>query len=150
MDSSPVTTLADETMYRIGAIVAGRRWHELANQRWNGIEGIYGGAYEGDVFALTNRPPDQPEPRIHFVAGGIIEGISRAKAAIEKDVGVFGGNLTQQCLEAGLLDEIVLHVAPVFLGQGVRLFGFGRRIELQRVSLGEAERNTDLHFRTLK
>jgi hypothetical protein len=51
------TTLADGTMGRIGAILAGRRWYELALERWDGVDGIYGGAYEGPVFVLTHRPP---------------------------------------------------------------------------------------------
>jgi dihydrofolate reductase len=43
------TSLAEDTMRRIGAIVAGRRWYDLAMERWNGVEGIYGGSYEGGV-----------------------------------------------------------------------------------------------------
>jgi dihydrofolate reductase len=66
--------------------------------------------------------------------------------------GIFGASLSRQCLQAGLLDEIVLHVAPVLLGGGVRLFGDDGtgQIELERVSLGEAEQLTDLRFRVLK
>ena len=64
-------------------------------------------------------------------------------------VGIFGGSLTRQCLDAGLLDEIVLHVAPVLLGSGVRLFGDegAEQVELERVSVGEADQLTDLRFR---
>ena len=51
------TSLVDETMQRIGAILAGRRWYELAIERWDGVDGIYGGAYEGDVFVLTHHRP---------------------------------------------------------------------------------------------
>jgi dihydrofolate reductase len=73
------------------------------------------------------------------------------EAAGDRDVGVFGSSLTRQCLEAGLLDEIVLHVAPVLLGGGVRLFGEGdRRVELERLVLGEAARLTDLRLRVVK
>ena len=67
-----------------------------------------------------------------------------------KDVGIFGASLTQQCLRAGLLDELVLHLAPVLLGSGVRMFTDGERVELERVSVGEAERLTDLRFRVLR
>ena len=73
-------------------------------------------------------------------------------AAGDRDVGIFGGSLSRQCLGAGLLDEIVLHVAPVLLGGGVALFaaeGAGR-IELERVSVGESEQLTDLRFRVVK
>jgi riboflavin biosynthesis pyrimidine reductase len=54
--------------------------------------------------------------------------------------------------QAGLLDEIVLHVAPVLLGGGVRLFGDegAGQTELERISLGEAEQLTDLRFRVVR
>jgi dihydrofolate reductase len=92
-------------------------------------------------------------PRISFTSGGVQEAVSTAQdAAGEKDVGIFGASLSRQCLRAGLLDEIVIHLAPVLLGDGVRLFGGegDGRIELDRVSVGEAERLTDLRFRVVK
>jgi dihydrofolate reductase len=148
------TSLADETMGRIGAILAGRRWYDLAIERWDGVDGIYGGAYEGWVFVLTHRPPDRsPDPRISFVSNGIEEALGTAQAAAgDKDVGIFGASLSRQCLQAGLLDEIIIHLAPMLLGGGVRLFGGDGDgpIELERVSLGEAEQLTDLRFRVVK
>ena len=148
------TSLAGETMRRVGAILAGRRWYELAMERWDGVDGIYGGAYEGQVFVLTHRPPDDSgDPRISFVSGGIEEAVATAQdAAHGRDVGIFGGSLTRQCLRAGLLDEIVIHLAPVLLGGGVRLYGGegDGHIELERISLGEAEQLTDLRFRVAR
>jgi dihydrofolate reductase len=147
------TSLANETMDRIGAILAGRRWFDLALERWDGVDGIYGGNFEGQVFVLTHRPPDQsPDPRISFVSGGITDAVTTAQASAgNRDIGVFGGTLTTECLEAGLLDEIVLHVAPVLLGGGIRLLGGGHEhVELERVSLGEADQLTDLRFRVIK
>ena len=148
------TSLANETMKRIGAILAGRRWYQLATERWNGVGGIYGGAYDGRVFVLTHRPPDRTEdPRISFVSDGIEAAIATAQtAAGDRDVGIFGANLSQQCLQAGLLDEIVIHLAPVLLGGGVELFsgGAGKRSDLERISLGKGEQLTDLRFRVVK
>ena len=148
------TAVADETMKRLGAILAGRRWYELAKERWNGVEGIYGGAYSGPVFVLTHTPPDDGAgPRIRFISDGIEEAVATAQSAAgEKDVGIFGASLSRQCLSAGLLDEIVLHVAPVLLGGGVRLFGDGseEHVELERVAIGEAEQLTDLRFRVVR
>jgi hypothetical protein len=69
--------MADETMAGIGAILAGRRWYDLAMEPWEGVDGIYGGNYEGRVFVLTHRPPDDGgDPRISFISDGI-EGRSR-------------------------------------------------------------------------
>ena len=72
-------------------------------------------------------------------------------AAAGRNVGIFGASLSRQCLRHGLLDEIVIHLAPVILGDGVRLFGGERegRVELERISLGEAERLTDLRSRVV-
>jgi dihydrofolate reductase len=145
------TSLAEETMRRIGAIVGGRRWYDLATERWNGVEGIYHGAYQGPVFVLTHRPPEESaSPRISFVSEGIEQAVATAQAAAgDKDVGIFGPTLSRQCLQLGLLDEFVVHLAPVLLGDGVRLYGGegDRRIDLQRLSLGEGEQLTDLRLR---
>jgi dihydrofolate reductase len=148
------TSLADETMNRIGAILAGRRWYELAMERWDGVDGIYGGAYEGPVFVLTHRPPQESaSPRISFVSDGIERAVATAQAAAgDKNVGIFGASLSRQCLQAGLLDEVVIHLAPVLLGGGIRLYGSDgdQRIELERISLGKADQLTDLRFRVVK
>ncbi|MBV9897142.1 MAG: dihydrofolate reductase family protein [Chloroflexi bacterium] len=144
----PATSLAQTTMNRIGAVVAGRRWHELAKDRWRGVEGIYGGKFTGEVFVLTHRPPAEQQSRVHFVSGGLQNAISRAKEAADgKDIAIFGGSLTRQCIEQGLLDEIILHIAPVLLGSGVSLFGDTPRVELERVCVGVAERITDVRLR---
>jgi dihydrofolate reductase len=146
------TALVDETMERFGAIVTGRRWYDLARERWNGADGLYGGAFKGQVIVLTHEPPtDRDEARITFVSGGIEAAMAEAaRAAGGRDVGVLGGSLTQQLLRAGRLDEIVLHLTPVLLGEGVRLFDeLGRRVELERVSVATAEQLTDLRFRVV-
>jgi dihydrofolate reductase len=147
----PATPLATETTERIGAIVAGRRWYELALERWDGVEGIYGGAFGGPVFVVTHRPIEGAGERI-VVADGLEPALAGAEeAAGGKDVGIFGGSLTQQCLRAGRLDEVVLHVAPVLVGGGVRLFAEdGDQVALERISLGEAEQLTDLRFRVVR
>ena len=148
------TALADETMKRLGAILAGRRWYELAKERWNGVAGIYGGAYAGPVFVLTHSAPDEGVgPRVRFISDGIERAVATAQSAAgEKDVGIFGASLSRQCVDARLLDEIVLHVAPVLLGGGVRLFGDGsdEHVELERLSIGAAEGLTDLRYRVVK
>jgi dihydrofolate reductase len=144
------TSLGEVTMRRIGAIVAGRRWYELATARWDGVDGIYHGEWDGRVFVLTHRETEDADPRISFVSGGIEEAVGAAQeSAGDRDVGIFGGSLTRQCLDAGLLDEVVLHLAPVLLGSGVRLFSDegAEQIELERVSVGEADQLTDLRFR---
>ena len=76
------TSLADETMNRMGAILAGRRWFDLAVDRWEGADGIYGGAFGGRVFVLSHRPPeDSGDPRISFVSSGIEQALATAQDA---------------------------------------------------------------------
>ena len=103
---------------------------------------------------LTHTPHNGgADPRIRFISGGIEEAVASAQSAAgQKDVGIFGASLTQQCLNARVLDEVVLHVAPVLLGGGVRLFGDGsdEPVELERVSVGAADGLTDLRFRVVK
>ena len=146
--------LADETMHATGAILAGRRWHDVATKKYGGREGIYGGAWSGPVFVLTHHPPTSPEdPEIRFLSGEIDEAVATARAAAEgKNVEVFGANIAQQCLHAGLLDEIRVHLAPVLLGDGVRFYGgpgLGS-VQLVRTSVAESGQLTDLHFQVAK
>jgi dihydrofolate reductase len=92
-------------------------------------------------FVLRHDPPAEP-PRVkgvtgQFLNGAIEEAVRIAKdAANGDDVRVIGACVARQCLEAGLLDEIVTHVAPVLLGAGVRMFerSGAAPIRLDRVS----------------
>jgi hypothetical protein len=53
-------SIADSVRAGTGAILAGRAWHDVAMERYDGVAGIYGGAWSGPVFVLTHRPDDQP------------------------------------------------------------------------------------------
>ena len=135
--------LADEVMRSTGAILAGRRWYDVASERYSGRQGIYGGAWEGPVFVLTHRPPDAPaDPGIAFLSGGLEDAVATAgQAAGAKHLEIFGADVAAQCLDAGLIDEIVVHVAPVLLGDGVRLYGLAgdrSQVELERTDLAES------------
>jgi dihydrofolate reductase len=78
----PAGPMADEVMESTGAILAGRRWHDVAMARYDGRAGIYGGRWSGPVLVLTHRPPaDPPDPEITFVSGGIEPAVAAARAA---------------------------------------------------------------------
>jgi len=104
---------------RLGAMLTGRRTFDAA-EGWGGNHGW------GPAFVLTHEIPDgwpRPGSTVQFVTDGIESAVAQAKAAAAgKDVGVHGAVTIQQCLNAGLLDEIALDVAAVLLGSGVRLF----------------------------
>ena len=103
----------------LGAVLTGRRTFETA-QGWGGNHAW------GPAFVLTHATPDgwpKPDSSVHFVADGIEGAVQQAKAAAAgKDVAVHGADTIQQCLNAGLLDELAIDVAAVLLGSGVRLF----------------------------
>ena len=110
------------------------------------------------VFVLTHeaREPLEKEggTTFTFVSDGIESALERARtAAGEKDVAIGGGaNTIQQYLRAGLVDELQIHVAPLLLGGGVRLFDDGEdsRIELGRIDVVDSPAVTHLRFRVVK
>jgi dihydrofolate reductase len=121
---------------------------------YDGVDGIYGGQWQGPVFVLTHRPPtDTADDRVTFVSTSLADAVATARAAANgKNVVIFGANLAQQCLGEGLLDEIVIHLAPVLLGDGVRLFGGSdsKFVALRRTTLAESGQITDLRFSVVK
>jgi dihydrofolate reductase len=102
----------------LGAMLTGRRTFEAA-------EGWGGNHAWGPAFVVTHQVPagwPRPDSTVHFVTDGIESAVNQAKAAADgKSVGVHGADTIQQCLNAGLLDEINVDIAAVLLGSGVRL-----------------------------
>ena len=79
--------------------------------------------------------------------------MARAKAAAgEQNVVILGANIARQCISHGLLDEIVINLTPVLLGDGVRFFESPDtgRVNLERISADLSGQMTDLRFRVLK
>jgi dihydrofolate reductase len=107
-------------MAETGAFLTGRRTFERADG--------WGGKHPWDVpaFVATHRVPDgwpRPGSTVEFVTDGIESAVARARSAAgPKCVLVHGAQTIQQCLDAGLLDEIHIDLAAVLLGTGVRLF----------------------------
>jgi dihydrofolate reductase len=100
-------------------VLTGRRTFEVA--------GGWGGHHAwGPAFVLTHAIPagwPRPNSTVHFVTDGLASAVRQAKtAAAGQSVGVHGADTIQQCLNAGLLDEISVDLAAVLLGSGVRLF----------------------------
>jgi dihydrofolate reductase len=147
------SSLAVEVLQSAGAILGGRRWWDVAERLYDGVNGIYGGQWQGPVFVLTHRPPDETaDDTVTFVSTTISEAVAAARtAASGKNVVIFGANLAQQCLREGLLDEIVIHLAPVLLGDGIRLFtaSDGKPVAIRRTALAESRQITDLRFSVL-
>jgi dihydrofolate reductase len=103
-----------ETSRTTGALVTGRRTFDLTHG-WGG-----GHPLGVPVFVLTHSVPQEwvyEGSPFTFVTDGLESAVAQAKAAAaDKDVGVIGANLVQQCIRSGLLDEIHLDLVPVLLG----------------------------------
>ncbi|MGN9840404.1 dihydrofolate reductase family protein [Nonomuraea sp. H19] len=143
--------LVDDLIGQIGALLVGNRTFRGDDpHRGTDKEGeAFGGGWAGPQFVLTHHIPDTPVPGITFV-GDLGSAVAAAKeAAGGKYVNVLGAATARQCLEAGVLDEILVIIAPVLLGDGVRLFDQpgGTNVKLERVSLTHAPHATNLWLR---
>jgi dihydrofolate reductase len=139
---------AAEVIEATGAIIMGRHTYEVEDRY---RPGIYGGAWTGPYFVLTHEAPAAVPDWMTgtFINEDIEAAIARAKeAAGRKNVGILGADLARQTLERGLLDEIIVHLAPVLLGDGVRLFDApgGRRVRLEPTNVARTGQLTDLRF----
>ena len=115
-----------------------------------------GGFFRLPVFVLTHRPHAvvvKGKTTFTFVTEGIEQVVQRAKAAAgDKLVHIMGGaSIIQQALAAGLVDQLFLHVAPVLLGGGTRLFDhLGGQIKLERAEVIETDQSTHMRYRVLR
>jgi dihydrofolate reductase len=132
-ETGPVADLVSETLAATGAVLMGRKMFSGGSGPW--ADDPNADAWWGDeppfrvpVFVLTHHARERVEKRggtsFTFVTDGIESALEQARAAAgDKDVNIAGGaEVIQQYLAAGLVDGFQLHVAPVLLGGGVRLF----------------------------
>ena len=94
--------------------------------------------------------PHTPSAQRHFISGDIGKEVQRTKSAAgNKHAVILGAASAKQVLDAGLLDEIFLHVVPTLLGDGIRVFGHpgGTSVKLVRIDCTHAFAVTNLSFR---
>jgi dihydrofolate reductase len=133
----------DEVTARVGATVVGRNMYEAA-EHW-GEKNPFG----VPVFVVTHRPEDEPDSGEFTFVGGFHEAIERARAtAGDKDVTIGGGgDVIRQGLDAGIVDELAIIVAPVILGGGKRLFeDFPKSIDLENRRVRQSRWATFIEF----
>ena len=136
-----------EVMQATGAMLVGRRTYEVS-RGMSDEQGHYDG---GPVFVLTHSPSD-PDKGVTFLSGGLEAAIATTRAAAGgKNVEILGADLASQCLQQGLVDEVLVYVLPVLLGDGVRfsISGLGR-IDLEPLTNDQSGPVTMLRFRVLK
>ena len=134
----------EEMVSRVGAVVGGRWTYEAAGH-W-GDENPWG----MPLFIVTHRPEEEPPGGAFTFVSGVEEAVERAReAAGGKDVLVMGGaDVIRQALEAELVDELTIVVAPVVLGGGKRLFeGFSRSLDLEHLGVRQSQYATFIDYR---
>jgi dihydrofolate reductase len=147
------TEMLQEEIRTTGAVVMGRRAYDMAEGDLTDYE------FQVPIFVLTHLIPEKgakgqnDQLTVTFVTDGIESAIEKAKAAAgDEHVMVVGGaNTAQQCLRAGLVDEIHIGIVPVFLGEGLRFFEplVNEQMELERTRVFESPTRTDLWFRVV-
>ena len=148
------TEMLQEEIRMTGAVVMGRRAYDMGEGDLTDYE------YQVPIFVLTHHVPEtaikgeNDQLTVTFVTDGIERAIEKAIAAAgDKHVMVVGGaNTAQQCLRAGLVDEIHMGIVPILLGEGLRFFepGSNEQLELEQTRVFESPTRTDLWFRVVR
>jgi dihydrofolate reductase len=144
----------DELAESDGAVISGRRTYDIARDGWAG----HGPTPGVPLFVVTHQvPADLPERPTDqgyaFVTDGIESALTQAKkVAADKHVSLMGSSVVQECLRKRLLDQIQLHVVPVLLRNGVRLFDHlaDSEIDLKIIRVVDAPGVTHLRYRVVK
>jgi dihydrofolate reductase len=140
----------DETVETSGAVIVGRRTYDVSiDDAWGGVS-----PFKVPAFVVSKDVPEAAKESFTFVTDGIESAITQAKAvAGDRNVWVMGGaNIAQQYIKARLFDDLQIHIAPVLLGEGIRLFEHigNDHIELESTRVLETPGAIHLSFRVVK
>jgi len=146
--------VVDELIPQVGALLVGGRTYG-GDDPLRGREGegkAFGGGWEGPQVVLTRRPQVTPEPGVTFVSNLNDAVDAAATAAGDEFVSILGANVAAQCLALGVLDEVLVSIVPVMLGDGTRLFERpgGARVRLEQISRSHTATLTSLWFRVIR
>jgi dihydrofolate reductase len=153
--------IVKEQLAQPGAVLMGRRMFSGGEGAWEEdpmAEGWWGDTppFHMPVFVLTHHAREPLAMKggttFTFVTGGVESALEQARAAAGgKDVAVAGGaNVVQQCLRAGVLDELQVHIAPVLLGRGVRLFDGGEQANLEITRVVDSPTVAHIRYRVVR
>jgi dihydrofolate reductase len=139
--------LVEEYAATTGAVLGGRDGWDAFPDPSN----IYGGEWQGPLFVLTHHPEDaQPAAGVTFLNCDAAEAVMIGlEAAAGKNLEVFSPTIGRQLLERGLIDEIDLHVVPILLGDGIRLYDNpgGAPIRLELADGDDPSAAVDVRYR---
>ena len=138
----------EEVFAPVGALVMGRRVADLGIGPWGDDP-----TFHAPVYVVTHRPHD-PIVKVggttyNFVTEGLAAALEQAReVAGGKDIAIGGGaDIARQCLAAGIVDEVRLHMVPVLLGAGARLFDGTARPELTTTQVEQGDGVVHLRYR---
>lgn len=141
--------LIDEVMANIGCTLGGRRGYDIS-RTWEAEPEAYGGDVKVPEYVVTRRPFPN-DPKTLFADGNDLPAaVAKAKTlANGKMVVILGPTLGSALLRAGLVDQILLHVTPVLIGAGVKIFADTGKppVHLERVHLSQSGQTTNFIFR---
>jgi dihydrofolate reductase len=152
LESLAHTEMLQEEIRTTGAVVMGRRSYDMGDP--DSFADSY--EYQAPIFVLTHhvpakKPKENDALTVTFVTDGIERSIAQAKAAAgNRNVILIGASVNQQCLNAGLCDELHIGIMPVLFGSGLRLFEHLQmpdHITLEKIRIFEAGERTDLWYR---
>ncbi len=134
-----------------GAMLVGRRTSDVGARMEAEEPGSVDYPFSGPVFVLTHRPPESPPPGVAYLSGDIGEAVATARrAAGGRNLEVLGADVAAQCLRRGLVDEILVYVLPVLLGEGIPFSAPGLpTIDLQPLDSRRSGAATIMRFRPL-
>jgi dihydrofolate reductase len=135
-----------------GAMLIGRRTWDLGDEMEAEEPGSVDYPFSGPMFLLSHRPLDPPDPDVTVLSGDIEAAVATAlRGAGGKDLEILGADVSTQCLQHGLVDEILVYVLPILAGDGVAFSAAGLgRIDLEPVSNQRSGDATILRFRVKK
>ena len=135
-----------------GAVIVGRTTYNLSIPNW-GADGPTGAARLPTVVVSHSVPQDIPDGGVYTFVDSVEAALETAKkAAGDKDVIIQGGNIAQQFITLGLIDEIFIHLVPVLFGSGTRLIEDlgGEHVQLETTEVIETKEAIHLRFRVIK
>lgn len=135
-----------------GAMLVGRTTWDVGDRMEAEEPGSIDYPFTGPMFLLTHRPLTTPDPNVTILSGDIGDAVATAlSAAGEKNLEILGADVASQCLQRGLVDEMLVYVLPLLLGDGIP-FSAPRltRIGLEPIESRRSGDATILRFRVSK
>lgn len=150
--TDPLNLKVVESYANTGAIIVGRTTYNHSILNW-GADGPLGDARLSTIVVSHSVPQDIPNGSVYTFVDSIEVAFETAKkAAGDKDIGIASGNIAQQFITLGLVDEIIIHLVPVLFGAGTRLIEdlCGKHIPLEMAEVIATKEVIHLRFRVVK